>query len=313
MEPLQRPSGPQEFSRTPIMPLDPLDPLDPLNPLGPVQQPDQSGRHRIPAQTRASAPQIPTPQPPAPSVARPADAEPDLDEESSDAEPYSVSTMVVPSAFVNAGAYSQAWGGAGQNGANSPFAGLPGLSGSPGWGGGPDQAASEEPAPQAEVALLASPGSRLLAKIIDFFLALLMSSPATATLLLVAHRHDHQYVEALRLKATTTYTTLGMDGTGIALWALAAIILVLFALLYEAFRVGAGGQTTGRRLLGIRVVRASGGRFSTGSALVRGTLFWLFLAVPVIDVLALGPIAWGRPYRQGLHDKITRAVTVKTG
>ena len=284
VDPIQHPSQAQSLTRTPILPLDPLDALQSAGLSAPIQ---------APARPR---------QPPA----RPAEPYPD-EEESSDAEPFTVSTMVVPSAFVNAGAYSQGWNGPGQSAA-SPFAGLPGF------GDGPDRTAQEEQPAQVKVVMLASPGSRLLAKIIDLFLAVLMSSPATATLLLVAHRHDHQYVEALRLKATTTYTTLGMDGTGIALWALAAAILILVALLYEAFRVGAGGQTTGRRLVGIRVVRAgSGERFGTGSALVRGLLFWLFLFVPVIDVLALGPVAWGRPYRQGLHDKITRAVTVKTG
>ena len=213
--------------------------------------------------------------------------------------------MVVPSAFVNAGAYSQGWSGSGQS-ANSPFAGLPGFTGDS------DHGAQEEQDIPVTVIKLATPGSRLLAKIIDLFLALLMSSPATAALLLVAHRHDHQYVENLRLKATVPYTTLGMDGTGIVLWASAVGCLIVVALLYEAFRVGAGGQTTGRRLLGIRVVRAgTGARFGTGSALVRGFLFWVFLLLPAFDILALGPVAWGRPYRQGLHDKITHAVTVK--
>ena len=280
----------QALQRTPILPLDPIEGS------GLLDQPVRTQPVRT-SPVRTSPP----------AVARPPFREPDPEPElePSDAEPLSVATMVVPSAFVNAGAYSQGWGGPGPS-AGSPFAGLPGFTGVP------DPAEQEESESRVETVKLASPGSRLLAKIIDLFLAVLMSSPATATLLLVAHRHDHQYVENLRLKATESYTTLGMDGTGIALWALAAASLILVALLYEAFRVGAGGQTTGRRLVGIRVVRAgTAGRFSTGSALVRGVLFWVLLIVPVVDVLALGPIVWGRPYRQGLHDKLTRAVTVR--
>ncbi|HEV2639210.1 MAG TPA: RDD family protein [Actinocrinis sp.] len=336
MDPIRHPAQTQAPSRTPVRPVQPLDSPDADDPFT-IHQSAMTGQRPLPSKpaaelaerpaqraallegqtVRALRPAVEQPagpinagssrgaSAPAPSVARPVDPGPDPEAESGNAEPYSVSTMVVPSAFVNAGAYSQGWGGPAQE-AGSPFAGLPGF------GPGPAAAAEERRPPQVRVVLLASPGSRLLAKIIDLFLALLMSSPATVTLLLVAHRHDHQYVESLRLKATTTYTTLGMDGTGIALWALAAVILIMAALLYEAFRVGAGGQTTGRRLVGIRVVRAgTGDRFRTGSALIRGALFWVLLLVPVVDVLTLGPVAWGRPYRQGLHDKLTRAVTVR--
>jgi len=238
-------------------------------------------------------------QAPAPTPAQAAPRQPEPEP-----EPVSVATMVVPSAFANSGAYNQGWS-ASNHPASSPFAGLPGFAVNP-------VVTRDEPERQVKLALLASPGSRLLAKIIDVFLALIMSTPATVTLILVAHRHDHSYVEGLRLKATASYTTLGMDATGIALWVLAVFALLLVALLYEAFRVGGSGQTTGRRLLGIRVVQAgTAEKLGTGAALFRGLLFWFFLLLPGIDVLALGGVIWGRPYHQGLHDKLARAVTIR--
>ena len=294
--PVQAP--PQPLPRVPVQSQTPAQ--------APTQIPAQAlfqpqAPAQVPFQTPAQAPI----QAPAPVQAPPRQPEPErFDPEQFDFESQSLSTMVVPSAFANAGAYNNGWAGGGQAG-RSPFAGLPGFTGE-------QSTPEEEPERQAKVARLASPGSRLLAKIIDIFLALLMSTPATVTLILIAHRHDHQYVEGLRLKATAPYTTLGMDATGIALWIMAALALLLVALLYEAFRVGGTGQTTGRRLLGIRVVKAgTADRLGGGAALLRGLLFWIFVLLPVINILTLGSVLWGRPYHQGLHDKIARAVTIK--
>jgi hypothetical protein len=40
-------------------------------------------------------------------------------------------------------------------------------------------------------------------------------------------------------------------------------------------------------------------------------LFWVLAILPLIDVLALGGVLWGRPYRQGAHERLTSTVTVK--
>jgi uncharacterized RDD family membrane protein YckC len=232
-----------------------------------------------------------------------ADAAPDAFEQTQ-----SVATMVVPSAFGNRSGYtSGGWsGGPGISGYDSsPYAAVPGLNGEP-------QAAEKSTAAQVRVVELASAGSRVLARIIDLAVAAVLSAPATAVLLLIAHRHDHAYVERLRLQAKTTYRTLGMDATGIGLWAAALLVLLFTVMCFDAFRLSRSGQTTGRRLVGVQVVTAdTASTIGGGAAFARAFLFWILALLPVIDIAALGGVLWGRPYRQGLHEKLTRTISIK--
>ena len=227
-------------------------------------------------------------------------------------DPYAtqtVSTMVVPSAFATSrtGYGNPGWSGstAAPSGYDaSPYAAVPGLNGQP----------EAEPAGESEVRVveLASAGSRILARIIDLAIAAVLSSPATATLLLIAHRHDHAYVEQLRIQAKTTYRTLGLDATGIALWAASLVVLLLASMLIDAVRIGRGGQTPGRRLVGVQVVTAdTASEVGGAAAFTRALLFWIFALLPVLDILALGGVLWGRPYRQGLHEKLTRTISIR--
>lgn len=215
----------------------------------------------------------------------------------------SVGTMIVPSAFAHAARSGNSYSFPGQT--SNPFAGLPSSE---------YVAPGEEPrAPEVTVVELASPGSRILARIIDLGIALVFSAPLTITFLLIAHQHDHQYVLKLDAQATNTYTTLGMDGLGIALWVGALLALMIVSIGYEGNRLSRGGQTVGRRLAGVRVVRMPEGlplgRDGIGTR--RALLFWVLAIIPVVDVLALGGVFWGRPYRQGLHEKLTSTATIK--
>lgn len=214
-------------------------------------------------------------------------------------------TMMIPSAFGSS--HTGTFRLPGTNG--NPFAGLPGS---------PYPAADvdvdgERPGGETTVVELATPGSRFLARIIDLGIAAVFSAPVTVSLLLVAHRHDHQYVVKLDQQATTTYTALGMDGLGIALWAGALLALILVSILYEGIRLGRGGQTFGKRLAGVRVVRLQDGRpLGRGDAGTRrALLFWVLAILPLIDILTLGGVLWGRPYRQGMHEKATSTATIK--
>ena len=212
----------------------------------------------------------------------------------------SVATMVVPSAFTNRGAYGSGWSA----GNSSPFDAIPGLYRAP------ERQESSEP--EVRVVELASAGSRILARIIDLCIAVVLSLPATVTLMLIAHRHDHAYVNSLRLHAKTTYRTLGMDAMGITLWAATVAVVLLTAIIFEAYRLPRTGQTTGRRMVGVQVVTAgTAEEVSAGAAATRAFLFWLLVLIPVVDVLALGGILWGRPYRQGFHEKLSRTLTIR--
>lgn len=262
--------------------------------------PEQFQQQYVPQQFQQPAP-APAPSPQIPQQYQPVPQAPYAGTEPEPQRPATVAGMVVPSAFTarNTGTFPV------YNSAANPFAGLPG---SPG-------ASADEAETQGEVTVLelATPGSRFLARIIDLGIATVFSAPITVSLLLVAHRHDHQYVLNLDAQATTTYTTLGMDAMGIALWGGAAVALVLVAIMYEGYRLGRGGQTAGKRLAGIRVVRLSDAHPVRGGGvgLRRALFFWILALLPVIDLLALGGVLWGRPYRQGLHERATATATVK--
>ncbi|AXU15146.1 RDD family protein [Streptomyces clavuligerus] len=77
-------------------------------------------------------------------------------------------------------------------------------------------------------------------------------------------------------------------------WAL-GVFLVLHIL-----TVGTVGFTPGKRLLGIWVVSADGGRLGFGRAVLRSVLL----------VLALPALIWDRDGR-GLHDRFSKAVQVR--
>ncbi len=75
--------------------------------------------------------------------------------------------------------------------------------------------------------------------------------------------------------------------------------LLVFAVL-GVLTVGTVGFTPGKRLLGLRVVSAHGGRLTLPRAVVRTVL--LVLAVPAL--------VWDRDSR-GLHDRLSGAVQVR--
>ena len=104
-----------------------------------------------------------------------------------------------------------------------------------------------------------------------------------------------------------------MDATGIALWAGALLAFLIVSIIYEGARLSRGGQTFGKRLAGVQVVQLPGGRplGKGGAGTRRALLFWVLAIIPVVDILTLGGALWGRPYRQGVHEKATSTVTVK--
>jgi hypothetical protein len=59
------------------------------------------------------------------------------------------------------------------------------------------------------------------------------------------------------------------------------------------------------------VKTGTGTRVPGGVAALRALSFWLLALLPVIDVMALGGALWGRPLRQGLHEKLTGTITIK--
>ncbi|MER5769696.1 RDD family protein [Streptomyces sp. NPDC001985] len=86
----------------------------------------------------------------------------------------------------------------------------------------------------------------------------------------------------------------GGDRQAAGNWAL-AVLLVL-----NLVTIGTVGFTPGKRLLGLRVVAADGGRLGIGRVALRSVLL----------CLALPALIWDRDGR-GLHDRLSRAVQVR--
>jgi uncharacterized RDD family membrane protein YckC len=139
--------------------------------------------------------------------------------------------------------------------------------------------------------LLASRGRRLVARIIDWLILLVVALPLS---LVAVNANDN-------------------DRSGLSLTATLATVLVAF--LYEGLMLTrAGGQTVGKKVMKIRVAV-----FVDGSAPVGG-IGWTRAAVwdlpgilccgwQVVDALWC---TWDQPYRQCLHDKAAKTVVVNT-
>jgi uncharacterized RDD family membrane protein YckC len=97
--------------------------------------------------------------------------------------------------------------------------------------------------------VLAEPGTRLVAHIVD---QLAMFAPIIACALLAA-----------MLSAGT-----GSDDTVLGLFMLLGLVLMLGVMGYQLYLLSASGQTIGKRMLGIQVVRNDGSRASFGRLLL---------------------------------------------
>jgi uncharacterized RDD family membrane protein YckC len=103
-----------------------------------------------------------------------------------------------------------------------------------------------------------------------------------------------------------------------------AIVGAVFSVLYFAILVAAWGGTLGQRAVGLRVVCQEDAtkNLPMGRAVLRAIIWWgpalLFWSLALRDIaslvafLALLWVAWD-PRKQGLHDKLGRAVAVRQG
>jgi uncharacterized RDD family membrane protein YckC len=102
---------------------------------------------------------------------------------------------------------------------------------------------------------------------------------------------------------------------GVYVWGAGLLLLLLWNALPMARRGGRNGQTLGKQLMGIRVVRESGEEITYGSAFLREGVGRLLLWWPTGGLYALIDCAWplADERRQCLHDKVaaTRVVLVE--
>jgi uncharacterized RDD family membrane protein YckC len=85
---------------------------------------------------------------------------------------------------------------------------------------------------------------------------------------------------------------------------------ILVTILYETSFVGLRGQTPGKMVVRISVVRVENGdRPGWGRALMRSVLPAVANLVPFGGLIVYGWLLWD-PRRQGLHDKVAQTLVV---
>ena len=116
--------------------------------------------------------------------------------------------------------------------------------------------------------------------------------------------------------AATLFTSLmphaGRPGAGSLVLQL-VVSLVLFALV-QGYLLATQGQTVGKKLLGLRIVRSSGERADVGRLFgLRYFLGWIIVMVPVVGVIyaLLDALLIFRESRKCLHDTIADTIVVK--
>ena len=156
---------------------------------------------------------------------------------------------------------------------------------------------------------LAERGTRLLAATIDELILLAISLPmlfgaVPALAALVAGTGD---LEALDT-ASILHSMVGGPGTAITVVALLAWCII------TAWLVAANGQSIGKRLVGIKVVRTDGSRASFARIfLLRNVVNGLPNLLPYVGLLyqLIDPLLIYQESRQCLHDKLADTIVVR--
>jgi uncharacterized RDD family membrane protein YckC len=180
------------------------------------------------------------------------------------------------------------------------------------------------PAPRPHGWPLAASGARLLARLIDIFVVLVLN-------LVVNGWFVYEYVKEVSPVVRELWNR-SLEGdrstAGLAVTERAAnlqiVIVLLAAALWFAYEVPAvanTGQTIGKRLLGIRVIRLDNQRrlgfgrsFRRWNTMGLPTLLWsccgIGFVLQFVDALF---VAFDRPLHQALHDKSALTVVVHVG
>jgi uncharacterized RDD family membrane protein YckC len=146
----------------------------------------------------------------------------------------------------------------------------------------------------AETDLLATIGSRIGARLLD---GLIIGLPLTVLMFVVSDvSEDRKTIDT-------------------PLWA--PLLATLVAALYEVILIRKWGQTVGKRVLGIKVVRVTDGSLPDWTASVVRYLLPvvpLLIPVPVLNValsLVVYLVAVTHPLRRGWHDRAAGTLVIK--
>jgi uncharacterized RDD family membrane protein YckC len=194
------------------------------------------------------------------------------------------------------------------------------------YAGGPG-APTGHPAPAAAPAgyVLAPPGLRLAARLIDIVIVLALNVVANGYFFYLLMREVLPVSEDMsrRMNSGESWTSViaGAQTSGrvtLLQWAI-LMVAALVWLAYEVPAVARSGQTFGKRAVGIRIVRLDG---KTPIGAGRSLRRWNILGVPLLfPFCCIGPaiqvvdctwLLFDRPLQQALHDKAAQTVVVLT-
>jgi uncharacterized RDD family membrane protein YckC len=194
----------------------------------------------------------------------------------------------------------------------------------PGWPAGTYAHHLPLPEPRPHGLRLASPAARLVARLVDIAAVLALN-------IVVNGWFVYQYVREVAPYYRELYRRLqegrpdfeNLPQVGGQAGNLQIVIILLAAALWFAYEVPAvanTGQTPGKRLVGIKVVRLeSEDRLGFGRSLRRWntlglpTLFWICGIGILLQIIDCFVLTVDRPLRQALHDKSAHTVVVHVG
>ncbi|MFE9684313.1 RDD family protein [Streptomyces sp. NPDC002701] len=184
-------------------------------------------------------------------------------------------------------------GGADAFGGGDPSGGGNAFGGGDPYGGGPY--AND---PLAGMPPLADSGRRVLARIIDMILVVIV-----VWLLTWGFGVNEYDVDADRIQYGKSFGQ--------------SLIALLLYVGYDTFMTSRSGQTLGKKWLHLRVANLDNGSTpSVQTNLVRALVLWVpfaFCCACVWTAITGGWSFFDKPYKQGLHDKAAKTVVVSTG
>jgi uncharacterized RDD family membrane protein YckC len=166
--------------------------------------------------------------------------------------------------------------------------------------------------------LYASFGRRFLGYLLD---GVILAIPAVVIFFVVAGASLSSYLNQVSI-ATQNGTARPTYVLPVNYYLVAGLFSAVLGFLYWGVLVGTWGKTVGQAAAGTRVVcqEDPGQRLPLSRAIARAVVWWgasLLEVVPavgfiggLITVFCLLWVAWD-PYKQGLHDKLGRAIVVR--
>jgi uncharacterized RDD family membrane protein YckC len=158
--------------------------------------------------------------------------------------------------------------------------------------------------PTARVEDVATSGAQLAGRGARFFAALIDGLIQGAL----------YYLLAMTVLKSVVPNPANPQGAGFGAMASSMVISILLFLVIQGYLLATAGQTVGKKLLGLRIVRSSGERGDPARVIgMRYLLIWVIAAIPVVGwIFALVDVLMiFRDSRKCLHDNIADAIVVK--